>query len=90
MELKNDSIEKECIEEWNVNNLEWCTALENNLHKCATLEQKTNQNLKVWRLDKKQKRNFNYIILLAKQHYGVLKMGIAQKIKPQVVIYVTP
>ena len=35
----------------NVNNLEWCTALENNLHKCATLEQRTNQNLKIWRVD---------------------------------------
>ena len=32
-------------------NLEWCTSAENNIHKCLTLEQKTNQNLKVWRLD---------------------------------------
>ena len=36
----------------NVDNLEWCTALENNIHKSCTLEQKTNQNLKVWRVDK--------------------------------------
>lgn len=36
----------------NINNLEWCTPLENNVHKCASLEQKTNQNLKVWRVDK--------------------------------------
>ena len=35
----------------NVNNLEWCTSLENNLHKCATLDQTTNQNLKIWRID---------------------------------------
>lgn len=35
----------------NIENLEWCSALENNLHKCATLEQKTNQNLKIWRVD---------------------------------------
>lgn len=36
----------------NVNNLEWCTALENNIHKSSTLEQKTNQNLRIWRVDK--------------------------------------
>lgn len=35
----------------NVSNLEWCTASENNLHKCLTLEQKTNQNLQVWRVN---------------------------------------
>jgi len=34
-----------------LDNLEWCTALENNLHKCLTLEQKTNQNLRIWRVD---------------------------------------
>ena len=33
-----------------LDNLEWCTALENNLHKCLTLEQKTNQNLRIWRV----------------------------------------
>lgn len=38
-----------------INNLEWCTALENNIHKSSTLEQKTNQNLKIWRVDKKTK-----------------------------------
>lgn len=36
----------------NVQNLEWCTALENNIHKSSSLEQRTNQNLKVWRVDK--------------------------------------
>jgi len=36
----------------NVSNLEWCTASENNIHKCLTLKQQTNQNLKVWRVDK--------------------------------------
>jgi hypothetical protein len=35
----------------NVTNLEWCTAAENNIHKCLTLKQKTNQNLKIWRID---------------------------------------
>lgn len=35
----------------NINNLEWCSALENNIHKCLTLEQKTNQNLKIWKID---------------------------------------
>ena len=35
----------------NINNLEWCSALENNIHKSSTLIQKTNQNLKVWRVD---------------------------------------
>lgn len=34
-----------------VSNLEWCTPLENNVHKCATLDQKTNQNLQIWRVD---------------------------------------
>jgi len=31
-----------------VSNLEWATAKENNIHKCATLVQTSNQNLKVW------------------------------------------
>ena len=35
----------------NESNLEWCTASENNIHKFLTLQQKTNQNLKVWRCD---------------------------------------
>ncbi len=34
-----------------VDNLEWCTAAENNAHKLLTLEVKTNQNLKIWRVD---------------------------------------
>ncbi len=34
-----------------VSNLEWATAKENNIHKCATLVQTSNQNLKVWRVD---------------------------------------
>lgn len=32
-------------------NLEWCTAAENNAHKCLTLEVTTNQNLNIWRVD---------------------------------------
>jgi hypothetical protein len=36
----------------NIFNLEWCTAMENNIHKSSSLQQKTNQNLKVWRVDK--------------------------------------
>jgi hypothetical protein len=35
----------------NVNNLEWCTSRENNIHKSNTLTQTTNQNIKVWRID---------------------------------------
>lgn len=35
----------------NVKNLEWNTAGENNAHKCLTLQVKTNQNLKLWRVD---------------------------------------
>jgi hypothetical protein len=35
----------------NITNLEWCSAAENNAHKCLTLEVKTNQNLKIWRVD---------------------------------------
>lgn len=35
----------------NVNNLEWCTSKENNIHKSNTLTQTTNQNIKVWRVD---------------------------------------
>ena len=34
-----------------ISNLEWTTSLENNIHKCLTLNQKTNQNLKIWRVD---------------------------------------
>ena len=34
-----------------VSNLEWVSPLENNIHKCLTLEQKTNQNLRIWRVD---------------------------------------
>ena len=36
----------------NVNNLEWNTALENNIHKCEGLIQTTNQNKCVYRIDK--------------------------------------
>ena len=36
----------------NINNLEWCTAAENNAHKLLTLQVKTNQNLKIWRVYK--------------------------------------
>ncbi len=32
-------------------NLEWCTAAENNAHKYLTLQVKTNQNLKIWRVN---------------------------------------
>lgn len=32
-------------------NLEWCTSSENNIHKCLTLCQTTNQNLNIWRID---------------------------------------
>jgi hypothetical protein len=35
----------------NVSNLEWCTSAENNAHKLLTLTVKTNQNLKIWRVD---------------------------------------
>jgi len=35
----------------NITNLDWCTASENNCHKCLTLQQTTNQNLKIWRVD---------------------------------------
>ena len=36
----------------NVNNLEWNTALENNIHKCKGLIQTTNQNKCIYRIDK--------------------------------------
>jgi hypothetical protein len=35
-----------------LSNLEWVTAAENTAHKLLTLEVKTNQNLKIWRVDK--------------------------------------
>lgn len=35
-----------------VANLEWTTALENNLHRSKDVIQTTNQNIKVWRVDK--------------------------------------
>lgn len=34
-----------------ISNLEWCSAAENNAHKCLTLQVKTNQHLKIWRVD---------------------------------------
>ena len=34
-----------------LSNLEWCSSAENNAHKCLTLKQTTNQNLKIWRVD---------------------------------------
>jgi hypothetical protein len=43
----------------NIYNLEWCSPLENNIHKSSTLEQKTNQNLKVWRVDKNTNENIH-------------------------------
>jgi hypothetical protein len=36
----------------NVENLEWNTALENNIHRSANCIQINNQNIKVWRIDK--------------------------------------
>jgi len=36
----------------NVSNLEWSTALENNLHRSKNVVQTTNQNIKIWRVDK--------------------------------------
>jgi hypothetical protein len=36
----------------NVYNLEWTTALENNLHRSKDTIQTTNQNIKIWRVDK--------------------------------------
>ncbi len=35
-----------------LSNLEWVTAVENTAHKLLTLQVKTNQNLKIWRVDK--------------------------------------
>jgi hypothetical protein len=35
-----------------LSNLEWATAVENTAHKLLTLQVKTNQNLKIWRVDK--------------------------------------
>jgi hypothetical protein len=35
----------------NVTNLEWCTPLENNIHKCNGLIQTTNQNISVYKID---------------------------------------
>lgn len=34
-----------------LSNLEWCSPLENNIHKCLTLVQRTNQNIRIWRVD---------------------------------------
>ena len=34
-----------------ISNLEWCSALENNIHKSLNLVQTTNQNLKIWKID---------------------------------------
>jgi hypothetical protein len=36
-----------------LSNLEWNTALENNIHKSLGVKQRTNQNLSVWRIDLK-------------------------------------
>ena len=36
----------------NISNLEWSTALENNLHRSKGVVQTTNQNIKIWRVDK--------------------------------------
>ena len=35
----------------NLSNLEWCTNLENSIHRSAGVTQTTNQNLYVWRID---------------------------------------
>ena len=35
----------------NLSNLEWCTNLENSIHRSTGVTQTTNQNLSVWRID---------------------------------------
>jgi hypothetical protein len=51
----------------NVSNLEWSTALENNLHRSKDVVQTTNQNIKIWRVDKStnEKLEFYTSIYLA-------------------------
>jgi len=51
----------------NVSNLEWSTALENNLHRSKDAIQTTNQNIKIWRVDKdtNEKLEFYNSIYLA-------------------------
>jgi hypothetical protein len=51
----------------NVSNLEWSTALENNVHRSKDVIQTTNQNIKIWRVDKEtnEKLEFYNSIYLA-------------------------
>ena len=51
----------------NISNLEWSTALENNLHRSKDVVQTTNQNIKIWRVDKdtNEKLEFSTSIYLA-------------------------
>jgi hypothetical protein len=51
----------------NVSNLEWSTALENNLHRSKDVIQTTNQNIKIWRVDNEtsEKLEFYNSIYLA-------------------------
>jgi hypothetical protein len=64
----------------NVNNLEWCTSSENAIHKCLTLQQKTNQNLKVWRVD----INSNEKIELYNSIYDAAVWCVENKYSPSV------
>ena len=44
----------------NVSNLEWSTALENNLHRSKDVIQTTNQNIKIWRVDKETNKKLEF------------------------------
>jgi hypothetical protein len=44
----------------NVSNLEWSTALENNLHRSKDVVQTTNQNIKIWRVDKETNEKIEF------------------------------
>ena len=56
----------------NVSNLEWNSALENNIHRSANAIQTTNQNIQIWRLDNETQEKielYDSIYLAAKWCY---------------------
>jgi hypothetical protein len=61
-------------------NLEWSTSLENNLHRSKDVTQTTNQNIKLWRVDKETNEKFELYTSIYLAAVWCFKNGCASSI----------